>query len=37
VLNKRPVEDDTFFDFPYFWRAYVPVGREVFLQVDYRF
>ncbi len=37
VLDTIHPRDDTFNSYPYFWRAYSPVGREVFLQFDYRF
>lgn len=37
ILNKMHPEDDTFFTYPFFWRAYSPIGREVFVQFDYKF
>ena len=37
IFNRFHPEDDTFFSYPFFWRAYSPIGREVFVQVDYRF
>lgn len=37
VLNNFHPEDDTYNTYPYFWRAYSPIGREVFVQVDYAF
>lgn len=37
ILDKLHPEDDTFNSYPFFWRAYSPVGREVFLQLDYKF
>lgn len=37
VFNKLHPEDDTFNSYPYFWRAYSPIGREVFVQFDYKF
>ena len=30
-------EDDTFNTYPYFWRAFSPVGREVFVEFSYLF
>lgn len=37
VFDKIAPNDPTFNTYPYFWRAFSPVGREVFLQLDYRF
>ena len=37
VLNKRAPEDDSFFTYPFFWRAYSPIGREVFVGAEYSF
>ena len=37
VLNKFAPKDDTFFTYPFFWRGYSPIGRELFVQIDYRF
>lgn len=37
VLDDIHPEDDTFNSYPFFWRAFSPVGREVFVQFDYRF
>lgn len=37
VFDKIAPRDDTFNTYPYFWRAYSPVGREVFVQFDYKF
>lgn len=37
VFDKLHPEDDTFNSYPFFWRSYSPIGREVFFQVDYRF
>lgn len=37
VLDKLHPKDDTFNTYPYFWRAYSPIGREVFVQFDYKF
>lgn len=36
VLDKLHPEDDTFFTYPFFWRAYSPIGREVFVQAEFR-
>jgi outer membrane receptor protein involved in Fe transport len=37
VLDDIARDDDTFFSYPFFWRAFSPVGREVFLQANYIF
>src|SRR5690606_11541558 len=37
VLNKFHPEDDSFFTYPFFWRGFSPIGRELFVQFDYRF
>ena len=37
VFDRIHPRDDTFDDYPFFWRAYSPVGREVFVQFDYTF
>ena len=37
VLDKLHPEDDSFFSYPFFWRAYSPIGREVFVQYNYKF
>ena len=37
VLNKLHPEDDTFNSYPYFWRAFSPIGREVFVHFNYKF
>lgn len=37
VFDKLHPRDDSFDTYPYFWRAYSPVGREVFVQFDYKF
>lgn len=37
LLNDIHPKDDTFNSYPYFWRAFNPVGRELFLQARYRF
>ena len=37
VLDDIHPEDDTFNTYPYFWRAFSPVGREVFVEFSYMF
>ena len=37
LLDTKAPKDDSFNSFPFFWRAYSPVGREVFVQFDYKF
>ena len=37
VFDKINPEDDTYNSYPYFWRSYSPIGREVFVQLDYKF
>ena len=37
VLDDIHPEDDTFNSYPYFWRAFSPVGREVFVEFSYLF
>ena len=37
VFNNHHPRDDTFYTYPFFWRAYDAVGREAFAQVDFRF
>ncbi|WP_235568645.1 MULTISPECIES: TonB-dependent receptor [unclassified Lysobacter] len=37
VFDKLHPRDDSHFSYPYFWSAYSPIGREVFLQFDYKF
>lgn len=37
VFNKFSPRDDGFNSYPYFWRAYSPIGREVSAQVEYKF
>ena len=37
LLNKLHPEDDTFNSYPFFWRAYSPIGREVFVHFNYKF
>lgn len=35
VLDKIAPKDDTFFTYPFFWRAFSPIGREVFVQAEF--
>lgn len=37
VLNNFHPEDDTFNSYPFFWRAFSPIGREVFGNISYKF
>ncbi len=37
VFNKLHPEDDTFDSYPFFWRAYSPIGRQVFASFNYKF
>jgi len=37
VLDKLHPEDDTYNSYPFFWRAYSPIGREVFASFSYKF
>lgn len=37
LLDKLHPKDDTFNTYPYFWRAYSPIGREVYMSFSYRF
>jgi iron complex outermembrane receptor protein len=37
ILDELHPEDDTFNSYPFFWRAYSPIGREVFASYSYRF
>jgi len=37
LLNDIHPDDDTFNSYPYFWRAFSPIGREMFLQATYTF
>ena len=37
VLNKFHPRDDGFNTYPYFWRGYSPVGREISAQLQYKF
>jgi len=35
VLDKLAPKDDTYFTYPFFWRAYSPIGREVFVRAEF--
>jgi iron complex outermembrane receptor protein len=37
LRNTFHPKDDSFFTYPFFWRAFSPIGREVFLQAQYTF
>ncbi len=37
VFDKIAPRDDGFNSYPYFWRAFDPVGREIALQADIAF
>ena len=37
VFDKIAPNDDGFNTYPYFWRAFDPMGREIAVQVDYKF
>lgn len=37
VFNKFHPEDGGYNTYPYFWRAYSPIGREVSAQLEYSF
>lgn len=37
ATNRQPSSDPSYADYPYFNRTYSAVGREVFVQLDYRF
>ena len=37
VLDTLAPRDDGFFTYPFFWRAYSPIGREVFVEFSYEF
>ncbi len=37
ILDELAPEDDTFNTYPFFWRAYSPIGREVFVNLSYKF
>ena len=37
ILDELHPEDDTFNSYPFFWRAYSPIGREVYVSFSYKF
>lgn len=37
IFNKFSPRDDGFNTYPYFWRGYSPVGREISAQLQYKF
>jgi len=37
VLNKLSPTDDTYTDYPYFYRSYSPIGRQIAAQFSYQF
>ena len=37
VFNSFSPDDSTFNTYPYFWRGYSPVGREISAQLEYKF
>ncbi len=37
LLNKFHPDDSGFNTYPYFWRGYSPVGREISAQLEYKF
>ena len=37
LFDKLHPRDDSFNSYPFFWRSFSPVGREVFIQADYKF
>ncbi len=37
IFNKFSPRDDGFNSYPYFWRGYSPVGREISAQLEYKF
>jgi len=37
VFDKVHPRDDGFNSYPYFWRAFSPIGREVALELEYKF
>lgn len=37
IFDKTHPRDDGFNSYPYFWRAYSPIGREVALEFQYNF
>lgn len=37
LFDKLAPSDDTFNSYPFFWRSYSPIGREVFANINYKF
>lgn len=37
LLDELAPKDDSFNSYPFFWRAYSPIGREVFASFSYKF
>ncbi|MBB3277212.1 MULTISPECIES: TonB-dependent receptor [unclassified Pseudoxanthomonas] len=37
LFDKLAPRDDTFNTYPFFWRAFSPIGREVFVNFSYKF
>jgi outer membrane receptor protein involved in Fe transport len=37
IRNTFHPRDDSFFTYPFFWRGFSPIGREVFLQAEWTF
>ncbi len=37
VLDKLHPNDDSYNTYPFFWRAFSPIGREVFVSFNYKF
>ncbi|KAB8172437.1 TonB-dependent receptor plug domain-containing protein [Lysobacter maris] len=37
ILDKTHPRDDSFNSYPFFWRAYSPIGREVYATFNYKF
>lgn len=37
LFDKTHPRDDGFNSYPYFWRAYSPIGREIALELQYKF
>jgi iron complex outermembrane recepter protein len=37
IRNTFHPRDDSFFTYPFFWRGFSPIGREIFLRAEYTF
>ena len=37
IFDKTHPKDDGFNSYPYFWRAFSPIGREIALELQYKF